>query len=47
MFHSGVNVLPASTCGVSPCDYLAHQFGNAADQRDGARRYTSDLTDAE
>ncbi|MEV7982144.1 hypothetical protein [Streptomyces sp. NPDC086519] len=34
----GVPVLPASASGVSPCDCLAHQFGNAADQPDRVRR---------
>jgi transposase len=37
----------SSTLGVSPCDCLAHQLGNAADQPDRVRRYNSDLTDAE
>jgi transposase len=32
---------------VSPCDCLAHRLGNAADQPDRTRRYSSDLTDAE
>ncbi|WP_232247379.1 IS5 family transposase [Kitasatospora azatica] len=36
-----------SNSGVSPCDCLAHLFGNAADRPDRARRYTSDLTDTE
>lgn len=36
-----------SNSGVSPCDCLAHRFGNAADGGERARRYPSDLTDAE
>ncbi|MFE2912254.1 IS5 family transposase [Kitasatospora indigofera] len=42
-----VTVRPVSNSGVSPCDCLAHLFGNAADQPDRPRRYPSDLTDAE
>ncbi|MGW3028482.1 transposase [Streptomyces sp. NPDC001221] len=38
---------PVSNFGVSPCDCLAHRFGNAADHGDRERRYPSDLTDAE
>jgi transposase len=38
---------PTSNSGVSPCDCLAHRFGNAADHGDRERRYPSDLTDAE
>ncbi|MCG6497686.1 IS5 family transposase [Kitasatospora sp. A2-31] len=47
MSHCGVPAPSASTFGVSPCDCLAHQFGNAADHPDRTRRYPSDLTDAE
>src|SRR6266567_4110741 len=38
---------PTSNSGVSPCDCLAHRFGNAADHGDRERRYPSDLSDAE
>ena len=31
----------------SPCDCLAHRFGNAADQPDRAPAYGSDMTDTE
>ncbi|WP_326847277.1 IS5 family transposase [Streptomyces kaniharaensis] len=47
MSHCGVSTPSASNSGVSPCDCLAHRLGNAADQPDRTRRYSSDLTDAE
>ncbi len=46
MSHCGVLAPSASSSGMS-CDCLAHLLGNAADQPDRARRYGSDLTDAE
>lgn len=36
-----------SSSATPPCDCLAHRFGNAADHRERARRYPSDMTDAE
>ncbi|WP_370072858.1 transposase [Streptacidiphilus sp. MAP5-3] len=41
-----MSALSSSSSGMS-CDCLAHQFGNAADQPDRARRYASDLTEVE
>ncbi|MCX5215396.1 IS5 family transposase [Kitasatospora sp. NBC_00240] len=46
MSHCAVFAPSASSSGMS-CDCLAHRLGNAADQPDRARRYGSDLTDAE
>jgi transposase len=45
--QSSAPAAPASNSGVSPCDCLAHRFGNAADHEHRTRRYPSDLTDAE
>jgi transposase len=36
-----------SNSATPSCDCLAHVYGNAADQPDRARRYPSDMTDAE
>lgn len=46
MLHSGVLAPSASSSGMS-CDCLAHRLGGAAGQPDRARRYPSDLSDAE
>lgn len=47
MFQSCALVPVPSNSRVSECDCLAHRFGNAADRPDRARRYPSDMTDAE
>jgi hypothetical protein len=44
--QSSAPAASASNSGVSPCDCLAHRFGNAADHEARQRRYPSDLTDA-
>ena len=47
LFQSCVPVRFASNSRVSACDCLAHRFGNAGDRPERARRYPSDMTDAE
>lgn len=39
--------VPGFNSAIPSCDCLAHVYGNAADQPDRARRYPSDMTDAE
>ncbi len=41
-----LSVVPSNS-RVSPCDCLAHVYGNAADRPDRKRAYPSDMTDAE
>ena len=47
LFQSCVIVPAASNSRVSPCDCLAHRFGNAADRPDRVPVYPSDMTDEE
>lgn len=47
MSHSVLLVSAPSSSGTSPCDCLAHLYGNAADNPDREPGYDSDLTNAE